>query len=384
MTHSISKNNPESFSNATQRILRTASISYGLFVGLGFALFVWGYDGILLATISADMAWAKFLIGLPCALLIGAVAGFLGHKSPHLALTFGIWILTLGGLSWLAGHIPFEGLSWLAGWLDSRFADVSIFPYLPTNAFRTRLVILINSVLGLVAGYGQMLFVNWAWDHSTADGKLSPNSWLVLVVASLIALLPAISINQFIMKPLRLSNQRVANLVNLTLDGGLEVVQKQGQNTIEAERYGAHFSSEFTLHFVGFDQKTTDLYTTYTDIVFEDGFTLRCIVMGKRVTFCEEYNQKLRGWMDDLIHAGLTGERRWLANTMKKFQPEEHIIQWMQTHQAELSAPYTMKTVAQKGNWRLIEVAFDQQPTIVCRFHGIRTITVDYCAVPTP
>lgn len=59
----------------TRAVLLRAGAGYGLLFGLGFALLVWGYDGLVLSRSSTDMAWAKLLLGLPCALVIGGIVG---------------------------------------------------------------------------------------------------------------------------------------------------------------------------------------------------------------------------------------------------------------------------------------------------------------------
>jgi len=62
----------------TRAVLLRAGAGYGLLFGLGFALYVWGYDTLTLSRSSADMAWGKLTLGLPCLLVIGGLAGLLG------------------------------------------------------------------------------------------------------------------------------------------------------------------------------------------------------------------------------------------------------------------------------------------------------------------
>ncbi len=122
--------------------LLRAGAGYGLLFGLGFALFVWGYDALALNRSSADMAWAKLLLGLPCLLVSGGVAGIVGAWSSSTLLTTLVWAAAFGGIGWLAGIIPFTGMNWLAGILDPRFAGLTPWPYTEGSALRTLLVVI--------------------------------------------------------------------------------------------------------------------------------------------------------------------------------------------------------------------------------------------------
>ncbi len=97
----------------TRAVLLRAGAGYGLLFGLGFALLVWGYDGLVLSRSSTDIAWAKLLLGLPCALVIGGIVGTVGAWSSSLLLTTCLWAVAFGGIGWLAGIIDprFAGLT---------------------------------------------------------------------------------------------------------------------------------------------------------------------------------------------------------------------------------------------------------------------------------
>ena len=51
----------------------------------------------------------------------------------------------------------------------------------------------------------------------------------------------------------------------------------------------------------------------YADIVFDDDFMIRCIVMGERITFCYNFEEKMNTWISDLAHAGMTGAAKSAA-----------------------------------------------------------------------
>ena len=360
-------------------VLLRAGAGYGMLFGLGFALFVWGYDALALSQSLADMAWAKLLIGLPCLLIIGGIAGTVGAWSSSTLFTTGMWAMTMAGIGWLAGHIPFTGISWLAGVIDPRFAGLSPWPYIDATAARTLLVMIAYTVYGFAVGYVETLAVEWAWDRTTPAGQMKLGAWSVLLVAWVVALPPTIILDYLVMTPVRAPQVRVANLVETYLEGGEAAVSAAGQSVIEAQRHGARFTPDYTIHFSGFDTTTKTLYAAYSDVVFDTGFALRCIVMGDRITFCDDLSQKLDVRIGQMVQAGKTGERPWLTSQMKTFNVTEEVITWLQTHREQLSDTYNLMITAQKGNQMFVTAQFSTGAKIECRFQGNAVVTVDQC-----
>ncbi|MBN2393394.1 MAG: hypothetical protein JXR84_21865 [Anaerolineae bacterium] len=366
-----------------QKIARTvllrAGVGYGMLFGLGFALFVWGYDALALSQSSADMAWAKFLIGLPCLLIVGGIAGMIGAWTPSTLITTGVWAITMAGIGWLAGHVPFTGASWLAGVIEPRLSGLALWPYTNGNALRTLLVMIAYTVYGFGVGYMETLAIEWAWDRATPEGRMKAGAWSVLLVAWLVALPPTLILNYLVMTPVRSPQVRVANLVETYLEGGEAAVSATGQNTIEARRNGPRFTPNYTTYFSGFDTSTDTLYAGYSDVVFDTGFALRCIVMGDRITFCDDLSGKLDLRIGQMVQAAKTGERPWLEGRMKTFNVTEDVVAWLQTHQEQLSDTYNFMITAQKGNWMFVTAQFNTGAKMECRFHGNAVVTVDQC-----
>ncbi|MEJ5310204.1 MAG: hypothetical protein WHX52_10550 [Anaerolineae bacterium] len=363
----------------TRAVLLRAGAGYGLLFGLGFALFVWGYDALALSRSSADMAWAKLLLGLPCALVIGGITGTIGAWSPSLLLTTCLWAVAFGGIGWLAGHIPFTGMNWLAGIIDPRFAGLTPWPYTEGSALRTLLVVIAYTVYGFGVGYVETLALEWAWDRTTPAGRMRVGAWAVLLVAWLVALPPVFVLDYLVMADVRTPQVRVADLIETYLEGGEAAVNAAGQNIAEAQRYGARFTPEYTLYFSGFDPTDRTFYTGYTDVVFDTGFALRCSVRGGRVTFCDDLCQKLDMRVGQMVQAAKTGARPWLEDKMKTFTVTEAVVAWLQSHQAQLSDTYRVTITAQKGHWMFVTAYFDAGAALTCRFSGNTIVTVDQC-----
>ena len=365
----------------TRAVLLVAGVGYGVLFGLGFALFVWGYDAWLLGTHTIDVAWGVLLLGLLSALVIGGIAGFAGAQSPWIGVTVVVWVIASGLLAWITGRLPYTGVSLTASMRDPRFGNLEILPYLQSNQSRTVLLILVNMVIGVVVGYVQTVAVEWAWDRTTSQRRLSLRSWLALALAALVAVLPAFMANALVMQPQRNPQRQVAKLVEVVLSEGVSAAEVHGLNVTEAERHGERFTEDYTVYFTGFFAEGEALYSAYADIVFDNGYALRCIVMGTRVSFCTDLAVKLDTWVGDLVHAGMTGEQRWLENPMKTFTVDNDVVRWLRAQSGHLAGNYTIERLAQMNSWMLVAVHFDSGFEMECRFHGAGVVNVDQCRI---
>lgn len=71
MTGKLAAMSIQSHEYEASRLISFARTAYGVTFGLAFALAVWGYDGFMLASSAAEQPWAKFMFGLPLAIIIG-------------------------------------------------------------------------------------------------------------------------------------------------------------------------------------------------------------------------------------------------------------------------------------------------------------------------
>ncbi len=212
-------------------------------------------------------------------------------------------------------------------------------------------MVIAYTVYGFGVGYVETLAVEWAWDRTTPADRMKVGAWAVLLVAWLAALPPVFVLDYLVLADVRAPQVRVADLVETYLDGGEAAVSATGQNIAEAQRHGARFTPNYVTYFAGFDTSTDTLYASYNDVAFDTGFALRCIVMGDRVTFCDDLSQKLDLRIGQMAQAAKTGERPWLAGQMKTFSVTDDVMAWLQSHQAQLGDAYRLTVTAQKGNW---------------------------------
>jgi hypothetical protein len=364
----------------TRKLLLTAGTAYGLIFGLGFAFFAWGYDAFLLESGRAYHAWAKLLLGLPITIAIAALAGRLAAMSSSTAVSVALWATVGGLLGQVAGHVPFDGGNLVAWFTDRRLWGAVIFPYGYSSSVRTTLAVIISAVLGVAIGLAASIAVQQAWDRATPKGKMSAGSWAAVLLASIpLALFSAMTVDGLINRPLRIPQQRVGELINLTITGAADELEARAADYRSIQPFLDSISEQYVTHFVEFDSEEGSFFSAHVDVVFDSGFVLRCATAGERVIYCDDFSQKYAAWTDDLVHAGMYGERRWLDTRIRRLEVEEAVLDWLTVHREQLSERYEVSRVGQQSRWILMSVQFDTGFEMTCYFRGARPVLVNQC-----
>ncbi len=367
----------------TSKLFRTTGILYGLLFSLSFALFTWGYDALrLLNANSASYTWTKLLLGLPLVLIVGVLVGRLASLSSSAAVSTALWAITCGLFGMLAGHLPFDGYN-LATWLaEPRLWGVDAFHFTYAAQVRTTLIVLTLCILGAAVGGIQSWLLEWVWDHAKLKAKggykLSIGNWLIFLTTLPLAILPAWTVNSLLYNPLSIPQQRVAQLVEKAVTPG-KTLNPNSMDYRTIRPFREALSEQYVTHFVSFGTDTESWYSAYVDAVFDNGLILRCSVAGEAVVHCADFSQKFNGWMEDLIHAGLTGEQRWADDRMKLLLVDEHVLTWLENHREHLTETYTLIRTGQQGPWVFMTAQFENGFGMRCRFHGAPQVRVDRC-----
>ena len=124
----------------TRKLMLTAGAGYGMILGLSVALFTWGYDAYILAAYGASLPWVKLVFGLPLAVAIGGLVGWLAAYIPSIAVSIAVWAGFGAFLGVIAGHIPFDGGNLVYWILDRRLWGEIILSYGQAAGVRTLLV----------------------------------------------------------------------------------------------------------------------------------------------------------------------------------------------------------------------------------------------------
>ena len=375
---------PPDHEQRTRKLMLTAGAGYGMIFGFSFALFTWGYDAYMLAAYGAALPWVKLVFGLPLAVAIGGLVGWLAAYTPSMAVSIAVWAGFGALFGVIAGHIPFDGGNLMFWLLDRRLWGEVILDYGRSASVRTTLVILINSVIGIGVGFFENLAVQWAWDRSTPEGKMSLGSWSVLLVCLPLAVLSAVTINGFFNQPLRIPQQAVGKIVKQTLAGEFEVGEAVQSNYRSIAPYLELLTDQFESQFVKFQSATGTWDSAYVDIIFDNGFIMRCATVINRVIYCDNLSQRFTDWVGELVRAGLFGERPWLETDIKRLMVNESVVDWLGAHREQLSETYEWKRQGQYADWIYISVEFDTGFAMVCRFREASPVLLDQCVEVSP
>lgn len=325
----------------SRRFDLTAGTAYGLIFGLCFGLYVWGRDGWLLAQTGADLAWSKLFIGLPLVLFICCLAGFLSALSASALFPVLIWSVAGVVLGILVGRIPYNAPN-LAVWLlDQRLWGIPVFPYTHAGRMLMGIAAVVGAVLGAMVGLLQVFAQEWAWDRSGSKNRMTLAAWLVLWVSLPLAILFASIVDGEINKPIRGLQTSTGKIISLALSGGddQELVQTvEGYRAVQP--FVDRFTQDYVIHLSDYDTQT--LLSGYTDIAFSNGFLLRCAVTRvasysgvlHRVLTCYDLSQRLADRIEDLVYAGLKGERRWLADDMRAMVVKDTAFNWLRSQKS--------------------------------------------------
>jgi hypothetical protein len=365
----------------TRKLLIAAGTWFGLIFGFCFAMFAWGFDAILLSSSSATLAWTKLLLGLPLTVIIGGLVGRLAAMSSSI----GVFVIAWAAVGWLfstlAGHIPFDGNNLTIWFLEPRLRGEIIYAYDSSAEVRTTLATLTIIVIGAFTGFIESYAVNWAWDRVKPGGRLGSASFLALMVSVPMALLIALPVEYLINQPIRRHEQVTGKLIKQTRAGQID---PSSLNYRTISPFTDMLSDEYSVHFVAFGGDEKSWYSAYVDVVFDDGFLLRCATSGENVIYCNDFSAKFEDWMGDLVQAGISGERPWLDEKMQHLAVDAPVLTWLESHGSQMSETYEIEMDYQQNGWIFMLAQFDSGFNMACRFHDAAHIVVDQCAEVVP
>jgi len=361
------------------RLLLAAGAAFGLVYGASFALLTWGIDGFALSSVSADAAWGKLIIGLPLALLICTVVSRRGIPTSAWVRFLVLWPLVSAVLGALAAHL-LPGLSNLLVWVtDQRFAQLPIFPYGRPDPTRTGFVVAVLIVLGASVGLVQNFAIDWAWDRGTPSNRLSWRSWLVMLLCVPLAILPAIAVNQLIHGPLRTPQQAVGDYLELVMTATPDELEAAGVSTHVIRSLRGEITDRYTTYLVEFDPDSEAWFAASVDVVFDNGFRMRCLTFGDNVVHCDDLSNQLASWMDGLVSIGRSDGQIPAEFDVRQIAVEDQVVDWLSARDGRLDGQYDVSVESQHGGWIMMAAQFDSGFRMGCYFRNARPAVVDHC-----
>lgn len=354
-----------------RRLSQNAGTVFGLVYALAFALTVWGYDTLVLTRVCADLRWAKLALGLPLVLLLGALSGRLAGTVGRPGVWIALWAAFGSLMGWLAGIVPFVGYN-VATWIaEPRTHWLDLYPLGAAGLARAVFLSLISAFAGTIGGLVGKLLTERLWDVSSASGKVSLRSWTVLLLCLPIAALPGVAGDSIINSDLR-ARQRVVYEV-------ISADPASGERRGNVDPYRTDFTPNFTLHLVDYDLEAQD---GVIDVVFDNGFAVRCTVFGQSLAGCPPISTNLVVWTDALIEDALSGgQRAALLEHASRVAVNQNALDRLASQESRLSEEYDLQKEAQRGGWILMSARFDTRFSAVCRYTGDKPVYLDTCAL---
>jgi hypothetical protein len=350
-----------------RRFIRKAGALYGAIVALGFALFFWLPDALILREAHYQDWWVKLALGLLVTLPVSAVIGWLAAAMRWSGLNLLIWMAGGGLLAWIGGHIQFDGVSWLARLTDIYPSERVMYPFSEPAAAFTGISMVVGAGVGLVVGVIGLVAVERAWDASTSRYGFSIKSIVMLGLCLPALLLLGLLADFQINSSTRNAITEVQRIIEMVRDPNADLVRAR---LAPMTRYLDRMSPNYILYW---NTINDDLTRHSIDAQFESGLILRCPVMLGNASLCTDLSAKLKEWMTQLVTVV-----DW-ACTDCSLRIDESVRQWLSATVPTLGKLESVTMLNHHGGWVYLRATFDSGRQIDCRFSGDQPITVDLC-----
>jgi hypothetical protein len=348
--------------------IRKAGVMYGIVVALGFALFFWLPDALIVRGTGYQDWWIKLALGLPLTIPICALLGWLATSVRWSGLGLLIWMVGGIGLAWIGGHIQFEGVSWVASLTDIYPSTQMMYPFSEPAAAATGISMAVGAIAGLVVGVIGLVAVERAWDASTSRSRFSFKSLLMLGMCLPVLLVFGLLADHQINASIRSALTGVKKTIEIVRDPNADLVTaKLGPMAKYRDRMTPHYS----LYWNTINEELTRLSI---DVFFDSGLLLRCPSLLDNVFLCSDLSERLNEWMTQM----LTVEGRACADCALMIDPA--VSQWLSATVPTLGKLESVALLEHHGGWLYMRATFDSGRQVDCRFSGDQPVTVDMCA----
>jgi len=364
---------------ANWTLFQKAGLGYGLSVGLLYCLFTWGYD--LLANPNQPFlpASLKFIIGALLMLAISGLTGFLVSFSSNPFFYVLPWLFTGFLIGQVTGRVSFlaDDLSmWIS---EPGFRDVISWQMDYSASVRTGIVSGIFVFIGMLIGFVELLVLEWVWDRSDDERILGTGGWeVILLAAGVLSLCMAASQNTFINLPLRKHQKLVARYVHRIQKGNIDIEDSNIRALLPQKE---ELADSFTIHFVSFDSTDPSWYMAHVDLLFNNGFLLRCTTAGVKILFCDDYSGRYNDWMHELLKLGLT-----IPNTTGRIDRNDLVVddtvyEWLESNAELFGGEYQLARKSVLNGQIIMNTRFENGFEMECLFQGASPVFLALCDV---
>lgn len=203
------------------RIKRRLGLAYGVAVGLSFAFFTWGIDGLALSRAHALYPWLKFILGAVLCMLMGGAAGWLVAHLEKGILALLIYLVLALGFAWLLVALPFQIFPTVITWLDPEVGNLLNYGIYEDFGSRFGLAVAWISLFMAITGILQLPLTEPAAFSVSSFGKIVP-----LIVCSVIMAINGVIVDGLNNEPLRTALIYMNNTIQFSVDHAGEEVDR--------------------------------------------------------------------------------------------------------------------------------------------------------------
>lgn len=356
---------------------RGAGWRFGLTLGVLIVVMGYGFDAIQLDNVHAEFWWAKFALAcltiLPLALVAGAIGGFVNWLAK---LPF--WVGFGIAAGWFAIHIPFDGARWLLQNFDPNLRAIEFLPIPAGAADSFGMLATLGGCLGLLMGLAQTVIVNWAWERSTDDYKLTPGGWALFLLVLPIVFAFAFLFDGTAHAPLRTPMQ----LVNAVVQSGLNDAPDLDSSQMEMHRalvyltgkqWRKNFTPDYTMRLASSEPSVVG--EAFVDVAFKTGFNLRCRIttFGEFTGACSDVNADYIRYITEFVPRGSFR----CDDCQARVTPQAAAWRAQNARALGNSDKISVRHVA--GSGIIVHVQAGNYSAFECLFWGATTIIVQEC-----
>lgn len=208
---------------------------FGMFLGLGFSVFTWGFDAYILSNHNGLQPWLKFLMGAAICTVIGGAAGWLAARTNRPLAAVGIWLAAGSIFAWLSVNLPLVLLPKALAFLEPQTSGLLEYTYYEDFGKRVGVAFTWLGIFITLAGLLQIPLSDSAVFSTSLFGKAVP----VIVSMVLMGIAGTIVDNGLINEPLRGSVMAIDNTIQFIVDNRGREVDKAAARRMHAGAFRA-------------------------------------------------------------------------------------------------------------------------------------------------
>ncbi len=205
-----------------QQAKRRYGFTYGLVVGLGFAVATWGVDGYLLSQAHALFPWLKLIVGAILCSSIGGVTGWLAMRLERGLFSMLLWLAAAGLFALLTVALPLQIAPRLTTLLAPSLNGLLKYTFYDSLTARFGVAYVWLAIFVGIVGLLELPMGEPAVFSTSFFGKIAPFLFCLVVVG----------ISGFIVD--NLNNEPLRSAI-ITMDKTIQFVVDNPSNSADAE-----------------------------------------------------------------------------------------------------------------------------------------------------